>query len=327
MSQPNNGPTYDKELVSLHGTVHFNPVTTLDDIHELRRLTRSRLDGILEHRQVKHQTYIILGPGGDLQVSVFRPSILSPSRSGDTPAIIYIHPGGMVAGDRFTGIELMLEHVEQEHVVCITVEYRLAPEHPYPAALEDCYSTLEWARDNAINLGISPSKFILAGMSAGGGLAAGVALLCRDRGGPSIRGQILISPMLDDRNITMSSRQYTDKSPWPRESNVFAWKCLLNGEQGAATLPVYAAPARASDLSLLPATYIECGSADVFRDEDVTYASRLWEYGVQSELHIWPGGWHAFQIYSPESKLAKMATETRSSWLHRQLTDMEADNE
>jgi acetyl esterase/lipase len=219
----------------------------------------------------------------------------------------------------------MLDHVEREQAICITVEYRLAPENPHPVPLEDCYAALTWTSNNAMSLGINPARLVIAGMSAGGGLAAGVALLSRDRGGPKLCAQMLISPMLDDRNITVSSLQYTDDSPWTRASNIFAWNCLLNGCQGATAVSMYAAPGRARDLSRLPPTYIECGSADGFRDEDMAYASRLLEYGVQTELHIWPGGWHGFQIYGPGSKLTKIATEARCSWLRRQLSYLETE--
>jgi acetyl esterase/lipase len=336
-------PGYDPELVAINGNPPSLSMQTTQDIYALRQTTASVLEEILKPWRVQHEPYTISGVNGDdLQVSVFRPSSSSSSTpcqsptSPKAPAILYIHPGGLIAGDRFTGIESMLEHVQQEQLVCITVEYRLAPEYPHPAALKDCYITLEWARDHSGRLGIDPSRILIAGISAGGGLAAGVALLCRDRGVlPPLCGQILLSPMLDDRNATVSSFQYRGHGAWSRESNLFAWKCLLHGDgggggdlqEGAAhdddgdddASIIYAAPARASDLAHLPPTYIECGSTDVFRDEDTAYASRLWEFGNEAELHIWPGGWHAFQIYSPESRLAIMAAQTRSSWLRRLL--------
>ncbi|KAJ5200970.1 Alpha/beta hydrolase fold-3 [Penicillium cf. viridicatum] len=326
-------PVYDPELVAINGNPPSFSIQTTQDIYALRQTTAFVLEEILKKWRVQHEPYTVSGvQRDDLQVSVFRPSSSAHCQSPTSqkaPAILYIHPGGMIAGDRFTGIELMLEYMQQEQVVCITVEYRLAPEHPHPAALEDCYTTLEWVRDHSGRLGIDQSRLLIAGISAGGGLAAGVALLCRDRGFfPPLCGQILLSPMLDDRNTTVSSFQYRAHGVWSRESNLFAWKCLLNGgggdHRGGAAHDddvsiIYAAPARASDLAHLPPAYVECGSTDVFRDEDTAFASRLWEHGNEAELHIWPGGWHAFQIYSPESRLAIMAAQTRSSWLRRLL--------
>lgn len=324
MSRIRAGSSYDQELVSLMGKLSFpRPTVSITDIQELRKGTSPKLDDIIGHRPIQHQSYTIPGPNCDISVSVFRSSSSSPPPWKEIPGIFYIHAGGMIAGNRFTGVDLMLDYVDQEQAVCITVEYRLAPEHPHPAPLKDCYAALEWTSDHATSLGFNSARLILAGMSAGGGLAASVALLCRDRGGPMLCAQMLISPMLDDRNITVSSFQYTEECPWTRASNTFAWNCLLNVGQEAVDISMYAAPARASDLCHLPPTYIECGSTDVFRDEDVAYASLLWENNVEAELHIWPGGWHAFQIYFPRAKLAKIAAKVRHSWLHRQLSYLE----
>ncbi|KAF7588404.1 hypothetical protein BBP40_005733 [Aspergillus hancockii] len=320
MSQIHVGPSYDQEL----GPLSLQPTISTADIPNLRDMTRSKLEDVLRYRQVQHELHAIPGPSGEIELSVFRPSGSSRSCWRNTPGIFYIHAGGMIAGNRFTGLEIVLDHVEQEQAICITVEYRLAPEHMHPVPLEDCYAAFKWTSDNATSLGFSATRLVIAGMSAGGGLAAGVALLSRDCGGPKICAQILISPMLDDRNATVSSLQYANSGPWSQASNVFAWNCLLNGHQGDADVSMYAAPGRASDLSGLPPTYVEVGSADVFRDEDVAYAARLWKYGVQTELHVWPGGWHGFQIYSPGSKLSKIAAETRRSWLWRQLSYLEA---
>lgn len=169
------------------------------------------------------------------------------------------------------------------------------------------------------DLGIDAGKIILAGHSAGGGLAAGLGLLARDRGGPKIFAQCLIYPMLDDRMTTVSSKQYENEGTWSGKSNVYAWNALLQGRRGADDISIYAAPARATDLSGLPPTYIDVGGAELFRDENVNYASKLAEFGVSVELHVYPGGWHGFDSNAPDSALSKACLEARMSWLKRTI--------
>jgi acetyl esterase/lipase len=164
---------------------------------------------------------------------------------------------------------------------------------------------------------------MICGHSAGGGLAGGLALLVRDRGGPKICAQCLIYPMIDDRMITASSQQYMHEGSYTGETNIKSWDWLLDGKRGTENASIYAAPARATDLSRLPPAWIDVGSAELFRDEDVAYATKLWEAGVQTELHLWEGGWHAFDILAPHTKLAKVCFETRLAWIRRVFTGIE----
>jgi acetyl esterase/lipase len=166
-------------------------------------------------------------------------------------------------------------------------------------------------------LGIDADKILVAGHSAGGGLAAGVSLMARDRGGPKIFAQCLIYPMLDDRMTTVSSKQFAKEGTWSGDSNLYAWNALLAGRRGAKDVSIYAAPARAKDLSGLPPAWIDVGGSELFRDEVVIYASRLAEFGVPTELHVFPGGWHGFDMNAPETALAKACLEARMSWLKR----------
>ncbi|MFD0476450.1 alpha/beta hydrolase fold domain-containing protein [Nonomuraea thailandensis] len=166
---------------------------------------------------------------------------------------------------------------------------------------------------------MDPGRVVVAGASAGGGLAAGVTLMARDRGTPPIAAQVLICPMLDHRNTTTSSRQYAgEPGVWTRESNEFAWNAMLGGLYGDG-VPGYVSPATAEDLSGLPTTYIDAGSAEVFRDEDVEYATRIWGAGGQAELHVWAGGFHGFDALFPRAALSAAARETRTGWLARTL--------
>jgi acetyl esterase/lipase len=225
----------------------------------------------------------------------------------------------MIIGDRLTGIGTILDWVDQFDAVAVSVEYRLAPEHPDPAPIDDCYAGLLWMAANADELGFDPDKLIIAGASAGGGLAAGVALKARDEAGPKLAAQVLIYPMLDDRNETVSSHQINGVGVWDRGSNDTGWDAYLGDRRRTDKVSIYAAPSRATDLSNLPPAFIDVGSAEVFRDEDVAYASQIWADGGICELHVWPGGFHAFDMLAPQAKVSLSMIETRTNWLRRTL--------
>ncbi|HJQ05491.1 MAG TPA: alpha/beta hydrolase fold domain-containing protein [Nocardioides sp.] len=253
--------------------------------------------------------------GDEIVVSVIKRKDHRPGG----PGIYHTHGGGMITGDRFASLQLMLPWVVDNDAVMVTVEYRLAPEHPDPYPVEDCYAGLVWAAEHATELGFNPDRLMIAGASAGGGLAAGTALLARDRKGPRLVGQVLIYPMLDDRDSTTSTRQIDGVGMWDRQSNLLGWTSLLGERRGTADVSIYAAPARATDLTGLPPAYIDCGSAEVFRDEDVAYASGLWAAGVQAELHVWPGGFHGFDLVAPDTTLGRAMISTRNAWVNRLL--------
>jgi acetyl esterase/lipase len=227
------------------------------------------------------------------------------------PPVLHLHGGGMVAGTRRSDLHVLAEWVSELGVVLISPEYRLAPEHPHPAPVQDCYRTLTWMDRNGFS---SP---VVAGTSAGGGLAAAVTLMARDFGGPPISGQLLMCPMLDDRCETPSSHQFLDGTSWVRASNITGWTALLGDARGGPHVSPFAAPARALDLAGLPPTYLDVGSVDVFRDEVVDYAVRTWRAGGDAELHVWPGGCHGFDQLAPEATLSRQARATRIAWLRR----------
>jgi acetyl esterase/lipase len=203
-------------------------------------------------------------------------------------------------------------------VVGVSVEYRLAPETPYPGPLEDCYQGLRWTHEHAAELGIDPDRIGVRGVSAGGGLAAALALLARDRGEVPVAFQLLDSPMLDDRQRTASSRQ--DGLPvWSRGSNTFGWRSYLGELYGRDDVPATAAPARADDLSGLPPAFVSVGAVDGFRDEDVDYALRLNQAGVPAELHVYPGACHGFNLLAPDAPVSKQCNRDAEEWLRGQL--------
>ncbi|MGW6708134.1 alpha/beta hydrolase [Streptomyces sp. NPDC054956] len=240
--------------------------------------------------------------------------------TGSLPLLYYMHGGGMIMGNAWSVVpQLLSEWALTLELAVVSVEYRLAPQAPYPGPLEDCYAGLAWAAEHAARLGIDAERIVIGGKSAGGGLAAALALLTRDRGGPAPIGQLLLCPMLDDRNDTYSSHQMDGIDIWDRTSNATAWQAVLGDRYGAADLPPYAAPARATDLSGLPPAYIEVGAAETFRDEDVAYADAIWRAGGQAELHVWPGAFHGFDSLAPEAALSQDARNARSRWLRRIL--------
>jgi acetyl esterase/lipase len=208
---------------------------------------------------------------------------------------------------------------DRARALVASVEYRLAPEHPFPAPLEDCYAGLQWLSSSARELGIDADRIAIGGASAGGGLAAGLALLARDRGGPAICFQMLVYPMLDDRNTTASSHAIQDARLWNRQANLAGWNAYLGGRAGADDVPYHAAPARADDLRGLPPAYINVGDLDLFLDEDVDYACRLMAAGVPVELHVYPGAFHGSNTFVSRSALSRRWTEDELAALERAL--------
>ena len=315
-------PPFDPELeAALRAGGDIPPTITADLIPVLREAVKSLVASDEDLRRggaIDFVDKVVAGSHGapNLAVLVCRPA----GFSGPAPAIYYIHGGGMIAGDNRTGIAGALDWVEQFEVVLVSIEYRLAPEHPHPAPVEDCYAGLVWTADHGDELGIDGTRLLVAGTSAGGGLAAAVALMARDRGGPALVGQVLICPMLDDRNETPSSHELDGEGVWDRASNLTGWTALLGDERGGPGVSAYAAPARASDLFGLPPAFLDVGSVETFRDEVVEYAARIWRAGGDAELHVWPGGFHGFDGLVPDAALSIAAHAVRSDWLRRLLS-------
>ncbi|KAE9378898.1 Alpha/beta hydrolase fold-3 domain protein [Stipitochalara longipes BDJ] len=232
----------------------------------------------------------------------------SPSAPG--PAVLFIHGGGMIIGhvpmfDRGLG-----GYVSASGVPFLSVEYRLAPEAQYPVPVEDIYDGLTWLHEHAGELGVNPKRIAVMGESAGGGLAAAVTLLARERNGPAVAKQILVYPMLDDRTVEEDPKA----SPfliWTAADNITGWSAMLGPLYGTEKIPETAAAARMSDAKGLPPTYIEVGELDLFRDEDVEFAGKLWNAGVSTELHVRRGCMHAFDMLAAESAVAKRAMVDR----------------
>jgi acetyl esterase/lipase len=262
-----------------------------------------------------HQDHTVAGRDGqpDVTVRVYH----CPDTPSPAPVVYWIHGGGYMFGSALTDDARLNRWAEELGCVVVSVEYRLAPEDPYPAPLEDCYTGLLWTFARASDLGIDPSRVVIAGASAGGGLAAGLALLARDRGEVPVAYQLLIYPMIDDRNTTVSS--HIETVVWTRAANHLGWRAYLGGVGGEAGPPAYAAPSRATDLAGLPPAFIGVGTLDVFRDEDVDYAMRLLHADVPTELHVYAGAPHGFEMMAPQSEVARRCQEDIDAALRRAL--------
>jgi acetyl esterase/lipase len=242
---------------------------------------------------------------------------------GLLPAVVTIHGGGYVIGSYDMDSPQLDRWCPTLGVVGVSVEYRLAPETPYPGPLDDCYAALRWTHDNAAELGIDKHRIGIYGLSAGGGLAAALTLLARDRGEVPVAFALLDCPMLDDRQQTPSIRA-DGLYVWSARSNEFGWRSYLGSLYGSEDVAPYAAAAREGDLAGLPPTCVVVGSIDGFRDEDIDYAQRLNQAGVACELHVIAGLPHAYLLV-PHAAAVQLAAHCMDDWLGRQLARLRAD--
>lgn len=251
---------------------------------------------------------VIEGPDGDsLRIRVY-------SQKNETkrlPALLWIHGGGYVIGIPEGDDGLCQRFVKEAGCVVISVDYRLAPEHPYPAPLEDCYSALKWIAANSDELNIDSERIGIAGASAGGGLTAALALLARDRKGPKLIFQMPLYPMINDLNDSFSNKEITGNYIWNHSLNETGWSMYLGELKHSDNIPYHAAPARASveDLKGLPYTYTCVGQMDPFRDETLQYVTKLAQAGVDVDFHLYAGGYHAFESLNPHAEIANKAIQ------------------
>lgn len=240
----------------------------------------------------------IPGPGDapDVPVRIYSPEGLA----GSVPGILHIHGGGFVIGNLDSELGSCIGLCRGLGVVVVSVDYRLAPETPYPGPLEDCYAALAWLAEHSGQLNIDAARVMVFGQSAGGGLAAATALLARDRGGPDLCFQYLGIPELDDRLQTPSMQQFVDTPMWNRPNAELSWDYYLGGryQRGADDVPGHAAPARAEALAGLPPAYVSTMEFDPLRDEGIEYALKLMQAGVATELHSFPGTFHGSALFT-----------------------------
>ncbi len=261
------------------------------------------------------------GPEGapDVRMLVYQPTSMQRA----LPALLWIHGGGYVVGTA-DGEDLGVKGIVSAlGCAAVSVDYRLAPETPHPGPVEDCYAALKWLYNNAGELGVDTKRIAIGGGSAGGGLAAALGLLTRDRGEVPLAFQLLIYPMLDDRTVTTTDpHPYTGEFIWTAEANRFGWKSLLGQEPGGPDVSSYASAARAENLEGLPPTFISVGALDLFLEEDMEYARRLIRAGVPTELHVYPGAFHGYNLVA-DAQVSQTALRDELSALKRALVDKE----
>ncbi|MFE3827517.1 alpha/beta hydrolase [Streptomyces sp. NPDC059092] len=242
----------------------------------------------------------------DVRVRVYTPA----EQQGERPGLLYIHGGGFVLGSVALSDAHCLRIAERAGTTVVSVDYRRAPDDRFPAAVEDCYAALVWTAENATELAIDPRRLGIMGESAGGGLAAAVTLMARDRGGPALCFQLLAAPEIDDRLDTPSMRAYHDTPGWNRPSAELSWDLYLGeGLRGGDQVSAYAAPARVENLSGLPPAFVTAGQFDPLRDEDINYAQRLAQAGVPTELRLYPGTFHGSHMVTEAAITQRMFSD------------------
>ncbi|HVN89149.1 MAG TPA: alpha/beta hydrolase [Candidatus Binataceae bacterium] len=284
---------------------------------KMKKMVTAMLAGMPPVEGVTNKDHLAPSTSGgpEVRVRVYKPN----DQTSTMPALLWIHGGGYVMGDIDMDDRLMMQTVKRVGCVVASVDYRLAPENPFPAPVEDCYAALKWLFAHAKELGVDSSRIAIGGASGGGGLCAGLALMTRDRGEVKPVFQLLIYPMIDDRNVTPASYAITDPRVWHRESNRLGWRAYLGREGGGPDVSPYAAATRATDLSGLPPAYIPVGALDLFIDENIEYAQRLIQAGVPTELHVYPGAYHGFDLFAPSAKVSKQFKADRDAALKRAL--------
>jgi acetyl esterase/lipase len=235
---------------------------------------------------------------------------MPPAAGGPLPAVLHIHGGGYVMGVPEMSDARNRRLARNVGCAVLSVDYRLAPETPFPGGIEDCYAALLWLHRHAAQMGVDAKRIAISGESAGGGLAASLALLARDRGEVPVCFQQLIFPMIDDRTGSVGqTHPYAGEFVWTAATNRYAWKALLNGTPGGDSVSAYAAAARAPNLSGLAPAFIAVGALDLFVDEDIDYARRLIRAGVPTELHVYPGAFHGYPLLAPHARVTRQAEQ------------------
>lgn len=309
-------PYFDPEIRAAMEAVPPFGTVSADNLAKLRSVRLAQNAQLPLSDEVERTDITVPGaPGGpEIRLRVHRRKGLS----GPQPCLYWIHGGGYVLGAPEQDDQRFDRWCQRFDVVGVAVQYRLAPEHPYPAPIEDCYAGLKWVKSHGAELDIDTSRVGIGGPSGGGGLAAALGLVVRDRAEFAIDYQLLIYPMIDDTRTSVTANW--DVPVWNPASNRFGWSSYLGPLFGTDDIPYHAAPSRATDLSGLPPTYIMVGTLDGFCDEDIAYAQRLNQCGVPTELHVYPGAPHGFEGFAPRAAVSRQARNDINNWLAARLT-------
>ena len=250
-----------------------------------------------------------------IRLRIYKPkSIAAP-----TPGLIWLHGGGYVMGRPEMDDRNCADFVRESGIMVVSVDYRCAPKYPFPAGLDDSYSALKWVASHSQQLGVDAKRIAIGGASAGGGLAAALGQLAHDRQEIKPIFQLLVYPMLDDRTALRTDIDDSNNVTWTQKSNRFGWESYLGKECGAEDVPTYSVPARREDLSGLPPTWIGVGSLDIFHDEDMAYAQRLKERGIECQIDIVPGAFHGFDVFDPQIPIVQDFRKSKISALKKGL--------
>ncbi|KSU70902.1 alpha/beta hydrolase [Rhodococcus qingshengii] len=312
---------YDRELAPV---IDLIPILDISDVAEARsgmEQMRSQMPEFELPQTVEELVEVI--PAGDSRSEIALHIVRQKHADSLTPVLLWFHGGGFVIGDASGDLLQSSRFAEDAGVTTISVDYRLAPEHPYPAAVDDAYAALCWVASNADLLRVDASKIAVGGQSAGACIAAALAQKVRDCGGPLIVHQILDIPVVDDSLITKSMQEFTDTPLWNLRNAELSWKAYLGAAYGSAT-PPYAAPARAEDLSGLPPAYITACEFDPLRDEAILYAHRLIQSGVPTELHVYPGTFHGSAGAIASAAVSQRMTADLTAAVGRAFDSMKA---
>ncbi len=286
-------------------------------IPDLQQLTREHFleAGMPQDDKISVYNRNIPGRNGapDVRVRIYEPK----EKTGLIPAVEWMHGGAFVIGLPEMNDDVCIRIAKEINCIVISPDYRLAPQNPYPCALNDCYTTLLWLANNSEELKVDTSRIAVAGVSAGGGLAAAVCLLARDKNDLKIKFQMPLYPMIDDRFITQSSSEIQDERVWNTANNVSSWNMYLGGKKDDVSQ--YAAPARATDLSGLPPAYTCVGDLEPFRDETIEYVSKLTKAGVPVEFHLNPGCFHGCELIITDAEISKRIVTEYVQALKRSL--------
>jgi len=313
----------DAELISpleafmeaLGGDLSMHDITATRT--QLATMAEAEAETLPEITGVSSSDHLVPGFEGapDLLLRIYVPE----NSVGPLPGLLWIHGGGYMVGSVAQDDFHCRSMAKNCGCVVASVEYRLAPETPHPGPLHDCYAGLLWFIKHAEQFDVDRERIAIGGISAGGGLSACLGLFARDRAEVKVAFQLLLCPMLDDSNVKQASEGLPDTLLWSRESNLIGWRSLLGKEPGGENVSMYAAASRATDLSDLPPTFIGVGEIDLFADENIDFARRLIAAGVATELHVYPGGYHAFEVFASQSTLAQQFVRDRDSALCRAL--------
>ncbi|KAJ5854276.1 hypothetical protein N7534_006819 [Penicillium rubens] len=307
-------PVWREAMAPFFAQLAANPPPPMTDALTIRSVMQPSLAKCLEQLpyfpDIGHEIHNIPSyDGHTISIHRFWKKTIDITTLG--PAIVHAHGGGTILGNVNMHRGYLSQQIQQHGIQIFSVEYRLAPENPFPTPVEDCYAGLVWVNQHAHKFSIDPNRIAVMGESAGGNLAASIALMARDRGlCPPVARQILVYPMLDDRN-TAPYPALKDLVTWSTESSVVAWSAYLGAEFGGDHVAPYAAPARMTSVEGLPPTYLEIGNLDIFRDEVLRFALRIAAANIEVELHVYPGLPHGYDILAPASTAAQRAITDR----------------